>query len=43
MTDFWSAQGKAMLEAQEKAARSITEGMQAMLAGRMPRDARRSR
>ena len=35
-TDFWSAQGKAMLEAQEKAARSITEGMQAMLAGRLP-------
>lgn len=36
MTDFWSAQGRAMLEAQEKAARSITEGMQAMMAGKAP-------
>ncbi|MBV8912598.1 MAG: hypothetical protein JOZ05_06120, partial [Acetobacteraceae bacterium] len=36
MADFWSAQGKAMLEAQEKAARSITDSMQAVLSGRLP-------
>jgi poly[(R)-3-hydroxyalkanoate] polymerase subunit PhaE len=36
LTDFWSAQGKAMLEAQEKAARTMTEGMQAMLSGHLP-------
>jgi hypothetical protein len=36
MADFWSAQGKAMLESQEKAARSVTEGVQSMLAGKMP-------
>src|SRR3954468_19416708 len=36
LTDFWSAQGKAVLDAQEKAARALTENMQAMLSGRMP-------
>src|SRR4051812_44242234 len=36
ITDFWSAQGKAMLDAQDKAARSATEGFQAMLAGQLP-------
>jgi hypothetical protein len=30
VADFWSAQGKAMIEAQQGAARSVVEGMQAM-------------
>ena len=33
LTDFWSAQGTALLEAQVRATRSMTEGMQAMLGG----------
>lgn len=36
LTDFWSAQGKAMLDAQQQAARAMTDGMQAMLAGKVP-------
>jgi class III poly(R)-hydroxyalkanoic acid synthase PhaE subunit len=36
VADLWSAQGKAMLDAQEKMARSVTDGLQAMLAGRTP-------
>ena len=30
VADFWSAQGKAMVEAQQGAARSMVEGMQKM-------------
>jgi hypothetical protein len=36
MTDFWTNQGKAMLEAQEKAARTLTENMQSMMSGKPP-------
>jgi len=36
MTEFWTNQSKALLDAQERASRSVTEGMQAMLAGRLP-------
>lgn len=38
LTDFWSAQGTAMLEAQQKAARSMAEGMQAMFGSGMTAD-----
>ena len=31
VADFWSAQGKALFEAQQSAARSMVEGMQSML------------
>ena len=33
VADFWSAQGKALLEAQQLAARSMVEGMQSMIGG----------
>ncbi len=36
LTEFWSAQGKAMLSAQEQAARAMTEGMKAVLSGQVP-------
>lgn len=36
LTDFWSSQSNAMLEAQEKATRAVTDSMQAMLTGRLP-------
>ena len=35
IADFWSAQGKAVLEAQQGAAKSMVEGMQAMFGGGM--------
>ena len=36
IADFWSTQGRAMLDAQEKMARSATESFQSMMAGRVP-------
>lgn len=36
LTDLWSAQGEAMLRAQEQAARAMTEGMQALVSGKFP-------
>ncbi len=33
VADFWSAQGKALVEAQQGAARSMVEGMQALFGG----------
>lgn len=35
-TDFWAAQGDAMLKAQAEAARMVTDGMQAMASGTLP-------
>ncbi len=36
LTDLWSAQGEAMLRAQQQAARAMTEGMQALVSGKLP-------
>jgi hypothetical protein len=35
-TDFWSAQGEAVMKAQEQATRAMADGMQAMASGTMP-------
>ena len=35
--DFWTAQGDAMKEAQEQASRALTEGMQALVSGTLPK------
>jgi len=36
VTDFWSAQGRALLQAQEQVGRVLAEGMQAVAAGKIP-------
>jgi hypothetical protein len=35
--DFWTAQGDAMKKAQEQASRALTEGMQALVSGTLPK------
>ena len=37
VTDFWSAQGRALLQAQEQVGKALAEGMQAAAAGKMPK------
>ena len=36
VTDFWSAQGRALLQAQEQVGKVLAEGMQAAASGKMP-------
>jgi hypothetical protein len=35
-TDFWTAQGQALMRAQQQAGKALTEGMQAVTAGKLP-------
>lgn len=35
-TDFWTAQGQAMMRAQQQAGKALTEGMQAVTSGKLP-------
>jgi hypothetical protein len=37
VTDFWSAQGRALLQAQEQVGRALAEGMQAAASGKIPK------
>jgi hypothetical protein len=37
VTDFWSAQGRALLQAQERVGKALTEGMQAAASGKVPK------
>jgi|HubBroStandDraft_6_1064221.scaffolds.fasta_scaffold544874_1 hypothetical protein len=36
VTDFWSAQGRALLQAQEQVGKVLAEGVQAVASGKMP-------
>ena len=36
-TDFWYAQGRALLQAQEQVGKALAEGMQDAAAGKMPK------
>jgi hypothetical protein len=36
-TDFWTAQGQALMQAQERAGTALAEGMQAVTSGKLPR------
>jgi len=36
VTDFWTAQGQALMKAQEQAGRALVEGMQAVTSGKVP-------
>ena len=35
-TDFWTAQGEALMKAQEQAAKALAGGMQAAASGKLP-------
>jgi hypothetical protein len=37
VTDFWSAQGRALLQAQEQVGKALAEGMQAAASGKVPK------
>jgi hypothetical protein len=36
LTDFWSAQGRALLQAQEQMSKALAEGLQAAASGKLP-------
>jgi hypothetical protein len=36
VTDFWTAQGQALMKAQEQAGAALTQGMQAVASGKLP-------
>ena len=37
ISDFWSAQGRALLQAQEQVGKALAEGMQAVASGKIPK------
>jgi hypothetical protein len=36
LTDFWTAQGKALMQAQQQAGKALADGMQAFTSGKLP-------